>query len=264
MKILELPTTFQTPMNRTTPRRDAYGVLHGVEYVPFLDATTMSMGTRATFGGVKVGRLHQARSLNETRAIAAFNFNSYVLDIRERYPIYDQAAYDRAKLRGVRLARRKVTTCDIVLTLALPPDNHLHYHVVSVKDVNDKLMPKKEERQQRERQIVTERGWTWEVLRGAQFSKRAYGNHMLMKTWIGNSNIWNLYAEAEVFSQRIKTHSIRGTLIDVVERQARYLGTSTDHAFELFVAAVSFGMLRISHEEHLRVDGPLNLQREMQ
>jgi hypothetical protein len=263
MKIIELPTTFQTPPDIVIPSRDVYGVLHGSSYTPWTDPATMNYATRASFSGVKVHRVHVARSPDQTRAIAAFNFNPYVIDIRELYPVYSPSAYNQAKLKGVRTTQSAIATFQIVLTLVLPPDHRLHYHVVTIKDETDQPVSEGSKRQQRLQRILEERGWTEEKLRGDLFTKRAYGNHMLMKTWSGHANIWRQHAEAEIFADRLKSHTIRGVLMDIVNRHARHLGMSTAYAFELFAAAVSFGMLRLDHAEYLRVDRPLYLQREM-
>ncbi|OXI43815.1 hypothetical protein CFB84_19945 [Burkholderia aenigmatica] len=195
------------------------------------------------------------------RALLALNFNPYVVDIRDQYPVYDQEAYNRAKLDDMRMPINSVMTYDIVLTLVLPPDYRVHYHGVSIKDAGDELTQKDWDRQEREHAKFLERGWTWELLRGDQFTKRAFGNYALMKTWIANVDVWNHYEEAAILAARIKTRSQRGTLDDILNRHARHMGVSCDHAFELFSTAASFGHLYIDHSEDLRVDKPLHLER---
>ncbi|AOI60674.1 hypothetical protein WI26_24315 [Burkholderia diffusa] len=195
------------------------------------------------------------------RALLAFNFNPYAVDIRDQYPVYDQEAYNRAKRNGIRMPINSVMTYDIVLTLVLPPDYRLHYHGISIKDARDELTQQDWNRQEREHARFLERGWTWELLRGDRFTKRAFGNHALMKTWIANVDVWNHYEEAAILATRLKTRSQRGTLDDILNRHARYMGINCDHAFELFSTAVSFGFLYIDHSEDLRVDKPLHLER---
>lgn len=261
MKILELPKKFLTPRYVELPKRDPFGVSHGASYAPLREAADISSATRASFGCIKARRVHEALSLNEVRALLAFNFNPYVIDIRDQYPIYDQELYNRAKLEGVRMPINSVMTCDIVLTLVLPPEYRLHYHGVSIKDARDELTPKDWNRQEREHAKFLERGWTWELLRGDQFTKRAFGNHALMKSWIANLDVWSLYDEADHLATRLKLRSLRGTLDDILNRHARYMGIELDRAFELFAVAVSFGFLHIDHSEDLRVDKPLHLER---
>ncbi|WP_155770750.1 TnsA endonuclease N-terminal domain-containing protein [Burkholderia multivorans] len=261
MNILTLPTPFVTPRRIALPSRDAFGIPHGIAYAPFRKASDISLATRASFGGIKIRRVHEALSLNELRAMLAFNFNPYVVDIRDQYPVYDQEDYNRAKRNGMRMPINRVMTYDIVLTVVLPPDCRLHYHGISIKDAGDELTQADWNRQKREQDIFRERNWTWELLRGNQFTRRAYGNHSLMKTWIANVDVWNHYEEAVILAARLKTRSQRGTLDDILNRHARHMGISCNHAFELFSTAVSFGHLYIDHSKDLRVDKPLHLER---
>lgn len=151
MNILELPLPFVTPRDVLLPHRDAFGVLHGIDYDPSRKASAMGFGTRASFGGVKFVRTLESLSMNETRPLFSFGFNPYVLDVREEYPVYEQKDYDRAKIRGVRMSSNKVMTIDIVLTLVLPPDNRLHYHGISIKDARSIDSEKTQKRHQREK-----------------------------------------------------------------------------------------------------------------
>jgi hypothetical protein len=260
MKVLELPFPFETPDDGfVLPARDPYGVPHGDPYVPFNNAKSINLATRAEVGGVKVTRIHQACSLNELRAIVDFSFNPYVIDIREQYPEYSQEAYNQARIAGKRMSRSSVMTYDIVLTLILHPGSR-HYHGVSIKDATHEPTPRAEKRKERERERFAARGWTWELLKGDQFSQRAYGNYMLMRSWIGGIDIWSHRGEAREFAFRLRNHSLEGTLEAVVARNARYMGISRDRAFMLFAVAVSFGHLAVDHSEDLRVDRPLKLR----
>ncbi|CAJ0781377.1 MULTISPECIES: TnsA endonuclease N-terminal domain-containing protein [Ralstonia] len=259
MQILELTAPFVTPRHVALPARDAYGVPHGRRYVPLRDAADISWATRASFNAIKFRRTHQALSLNEMRPLFAFGFNPYVVDIRDQYPVYDQEDYNRAKRRGKRMPISAVQTYDIVLTLTLPPDNRLHYHGVSIKDARDQLTEQDWKRQEREREQSAKRGWTWELLRGDQFSKLMWGNHALMRTWIVNIDVWEAYDEALVLAERVKTHSQNGTLDSILSRHSRCLQMPINRAFELFAIANCFGFLRLDPSHPLRVDHPLHL-----
>lgn len=250
---------FTTPKHFELPQRDAFGVFHGERYVPILEASDINMATRSTFSGVKHRRTHEALSGNEMRAIYAFNFNPYVVDIREQYPFYEQGAYNRARLRGEKMRRSDIMTVDIVLTLALPPDNRLHYHVVSLKDANAHLDKAVWHEQRRERDESRARGWTWQLLRGDRFSRRAWGNHAVMQTWIANVDVWPHQDEAAEFAVHLLSRSRRGTLGDILRRRARYLGITSHWATELFAIAACFGYLYVDHSEELRLDKPLHL-----
>ncbi|MGS0625825.1 hypothetical protein ACU8YE_23130 [Ralstonia sp. VS2407] len=262
MQILNLNGPFVTPRNVALPNRDAFGVPHGHAYVPLHSAADMSWATRASFSAVKFRRSHQALSLNEMRPLFAFGFNPYVVDIRDQYPVYDQEAYNRARLRGSRMPISAVMTYDIVLTLVLPPDNRLHYHGVSIKDAGHQLSDQDWKRQERELAKFAGRGWTWELLRGDQFGKLMWGNHALMRTWITSIDVWTRYDEARTFAARLMTCSQSGTLDSVLTRHARYLGMPADRVFELFAVANCFGFLRLDPVRPMRVDLPVYLLHE--
>ncbi|BEU27580.1 TnsA endonuclease N-terminal domain-containing protein [Paraburkholderia sp. 22B1P] len=259
MDMRDLTLPYCTPEGFELPFRDPYGVPHGTNYVPFNRASDMNIATRATFAGVKVARTHEACSLNEARAIASFNFNPYVVDIREQYPVYSQDAYNRARVSGKRMARSRVMTYDVVLTFAFD-QSRLHYHGVSIKDASKtELSDRDKKRMEREETAFAKRGWTWQMMLGDNFSKRAFGNHMLMRSWIGRINIYSSRAYAKAFATRLSGHSLEGSLNEIVARNARYMGISRDYAFTLFGIAVSLGYLYVDHREELRVDRPLTL-----
>ncbi|WP_343665053.1 hypothetical protein [Paraburkholderia tropica] len=264
MNFLELELPFETPRGIELPFSDGYGVPHANNYIPFLSASSVSLATRSAFSGVKIRRIHQALSGNEARAIHHMNFSPYVLDIREQYPTYLQEDYNRYKLAGTRMPRNKVMTYDIVLTMVLPDSIHggyrLSYHGISIKDAEHVLSEADENRQIREHARFADRGWTWEFLRGDAFPKRAYGNHLLLKTWIDRPDIWPLYDIAKALAQRLKARSMRGTMDDVLSRHARHMGIALDDLYEIFAISVSFGFTRIDHSHELRVDKPLMLE----
>ncbi|WP_157381753.1 hypothetical protein [Burkholderia ubonensis] len=259
MNVLDLPLPFRTPKHIELPQRDEFGVFHGANYKPILDASEINMATRSSFMGVKHLRTHEALSDNEKRAIYAFNFNPYVVDIREQYPFYDQGVYNRARLRGENMLRADIMPVDLVLTLVLPPNNRLHYHVVSVKDAKASLDKEAWHEQHRERDASRARCWTWQMLRGDRFSSRAWGNHAHMQTWIANVNVWPHQDDAAEFAAQLISHSRRGTLGDILRRRARCLGITSHWASELFAIAVCFGYLYVDHSEELRLDKPLHL-----
>ncbi|SAK98150.1 hypothetical protein AWB78_05622 [Caballeronia calidae] len=257
--VFDLPLPFEMPPLVPLPKRDSHNVLHGAKYVPFAEPGDLTFGTRSTWPGVKVLRTHIALSTNELRAILHFSFFPYVRDIREEYPVYDRDAYYRAKANGVRMRRADLKRCDINLTLVLPPDLGLHYHIVSIKDSDDELEPPTLKREVSEQSAIVEREWTWQMIRGNRFTKKAYGNNFLMSRWITQMDIWDYYDEARILAGRVKTRSLRGTLAHILDRHARHMGVSIDHAFELFAVAASFGFLYVDHNKYLREDLPLFL-----
>jgi hypothetical protein len=260
LELHKLTDPFVTPLQFNLPYRDAFGVFHGSGYEPLLNAEDMTLATRSTFGSVKFARVHEALNISQLKALLSLNFNSYVVDVREHYPIYEQSDYNQARLTGVRMQASHVKTCNIVLTLILP-NNRIHYHGISIADDPGASTSDTSRPTDQVRAVMLKRGWTWERLRGDSFSRRACGNHLLMRSWITNVNVWNLHGEAGNFAGRLFTKSLRGTLSDVMRRHARHLCIPADHAYELFAIAVSFGFLYIDHEQDLRVDEPLHLKR---
>lgn len=261
MKVLELPLPFITPPGVTLPTVDAFGWPHGVEYEGFLKARAISLATRSTFRGLKFKRRYEALSLNELKPLFSFAFNPYVIDIRDQYPVYEREKYNAAVLNGKRMRRSDVMTIDIVLTLVLPPDNRLHYHGISIKDTGFVIDEAAQRRLERESSKLAERGWTWELLRGGQFTKMAFSNHFVMYRCVKDTDIFALYDQADWFSKTLLKSSTRGTMGNVLARVSRRLGIPEDMAHRLFAVGASFGFLSIDHSKQLRVDGPLHLLR---
>ncbi|MBR8184231.1 hypothetical protein KDW54_17675 [Burkholderia ambifaria] len=261
MKILELPLPFVTPRDVALPRRDEFGVPYGEDYLPILDGADNSrMATRASFAGVKFWRVHEALALNEKRALLAFGFNPYVISVRDQYPLYDQEAYNRARLRGTRMPFSDLSAVDIVLTIVSPDTPGLHQHVVSIKDAQAEFDHTIARQLERENSRCSRRQWTWEVLRGDQFGKRAWINNWLMRSWICGVDINRHYDEAQAFASRLLNCSRRGYLDQIMDRHARHLGIPSDRAYELFAIGTCFGFLYPDRNEELRVDKPLHLE----
>jgi len=260
MNIFDLALPFETPRQIRRPLRDPFDKAHGDSYTPSRTAATMNLATRSTWPGVKVLRNHEALSMQKLRAILHFSFSPYVVDIREEYPLCSRESYLRAKRRGVRVPESECTICNINLTLVLPPDFRLHYHTVSLWNKPGETNVPSSPRDRREHAMSLERGWTWQKVNGDRFTKKEYGNNLLMSRWMSQVNIWKHHEAACALAARIKTRSLRGTLSHILDRHARHMGISVDHAFELFAVAVSFGYLYIDHGEYLRVDLPLILR----
>jgi len=259
MKILALPLPYSTPPDIWLPHRDAFGWPHGAEYDSFKKARTIRLSTRSTFRGHKFPRRFEALSMNEMRPLFAFGFNPYVVDTRDQYPVYDASAFNNAVLRGKRMPVSSVMTIDIVLTVVLPPDNRIHYHGISIKDANDVLSPATQRRHEREQAAFHARGWTWELLRGNQFSKLAFSNHFMMYRCINKVDVFALYEPSRHFAYALYKSSLRGTMDDVLERLARRQRISLDAGYRLFGVAASFGFVTVNHSMPLRTDAPLHL-----
>lgn len=261
MRVLELPVPFATPPDIYLPGKDKCGWPHGEAYNGLKEAQSVSLSTRATFRGLKFNHRYEALSMNELRPLFGFGFNPYVVDIRDQYGMYNPEKFDRATLAGRRMRLTEVMTIDILLTLVLPPDYKLHYHGISIKDSRDELDEADERRHEREKNSLAALGWTWECLRGGQFSKLAYSNHWVMYRCIRDINVFEQYENARLFSNILLKSATRGTLGSILARISKRLGISDDAAHQLFSVAASFGFLTIDHTQPLRVGRTLHLIR---
>jgi hypothetical protein len=261
MKILELPMPFVTPSNILLPRKDEYGWPHGDNYEALKEARTVRLSTRTTFRGLKFKRRYEALSMNELRPLFGFGFNPYVVDIRDQYGMYNPDRYDRAVRAGRRMLLTDVMTIDILLTLVLPPDYRLHYHGISIKDSKDKLNAADRRRHEREEASLAALGWTWECLRGDQFSKLSFSNYFVMYRCIRDINVFEQYENAKWFSNILLKSATRGTFGSILARISKRLNISDNTAHRLFSVAAAFGFLTIDHTKPLRVDSALHLIR---
>jgi hypothetical protein len=259
MNILQLPIPFETPPGMRLPGRDEFGIPYGKNYQSFKDARQARWSTRSTSKGLKFNRRIEALSQNEERPSLAFQFNPYVLDARWQYPVYDQRKFDQAIRAGERMAANSVMTIDVILTLVLPPDNQIKNHGISIKDARHIFTEADIRRHDREREALAERGWTWECLRGNQFSRRTYANHFELYRSIRETNVLALYEKAKWFSEILLRSSLRGTYGKIMARIGNRLEISVDDAHRLFAVACAFGFVTIDHSEELRADSPLHL-----
>lgn len=260
MKILELPLPFFTPANVMLPVRDAYGISHGTEYEAFKTARQGMISTRATLRGLKFRRRYEALSQNELRPLLIFSFNPYVVDMRDQYPIYESACFDRAVAQGKRMRTSEVMTIDMLLTIVSPIDGSLHYHGISIKDSRARLDEFDERRRMREQAALEKRNWTFELLRGGEFSNIAYYNYFFLYRNVRETNVFEYYRPARDFSKIVVSSSLRGNLDGIMGRIAKRMGISLDLAYRLFSIATAFGFLTPDNTRRLAVDAPLHLR----
>ncbi|HKR40188.1 MAG TPA: hypothetical protein VJU59_11010 [Paraburkholderia sp.] len=260
LRFLELPRPFATPHGVELPAFDEYGWEMGESYEAMLEARKPSLATRAAFHGIHHERRYEALALTEFGIQLAMMFNPYVLDFREQYGIYTSAAYWRARARGKRLHRSQMTTIDIVVTYARPPHFELQYHAISVKSREYEPNEKDKRREIKERTLVDERGWTWELMRSNAVPDQEVNNYVFLWTLIRMTSVRQLYEQSRQFARDLITHSTRGSLHSVLERRARGFGISTDMAYRLFASGVSYGFLTLDHSKRLGQELPLALR----
>ncbi|CAJ0801350.1 hypothetical protein LMG7141_03955 [Ralstonia condita] len=260
MKILKLrDEPFVTPKDVQLPYADEYGVPHGAAYRPFLNAQTPRESTRSTFRGLKFRRRFEALSESEKKILFTLGFHPYVVDVRDQYYLYDPKHYYAAQAAGNRMLRSRAMTVDIVVTYVLPVDRRLRYHGVSVKHPDYTADEADVRREQREWHELSQRGWTWELLRGDAVTGTEYANNFVMYRSVRETNVHGRYEEARWFSDVLKRSSRRGTMDAVFRRISNRTGISQDDAHRLLAVAACFGFIEVDHRMPLLPDSPLHL-----
>lgn len=260
-KILELPRPFATPPGIVLPPVDDFGWPHGEAYSALLEARTPSLSTRTTFRGLKFARRYEALSIGELWVLFALLFHPYVVDIREQYGVYDSERLMREIRAGRRMLRTDLMTLDVTVTYVLPGSRQLRYHTVSVKHGNYTPDDTDLKREQREREAMAARGWTWELVKRDALTAREWSNYFVLYRAVRDQNVEALYDRAQAFAQVVLASSLRKDMNSVLGRLARRLEISEALAHQLFSVAVAYGFLTIDHSEELRGDKPIALVR---
>jgi len=260
-KLLELKRPFATPKGIVLPSIDKYGWPHGDTYEALLKARTPRLSTRATFRGMKFRRRYEALSLNEQRIFFSLGFHPYVIDVREQYGIYDIAAFWEAVRNDKRLRATDKMTIDAVVTYVLPGSSRLRYHGISIKGGTYVADKDALAREQREKEALAERGWTWELLRGDAVTDLEFSNNFMMYSTVRDQDVAYNYDEARWFASVVLKSRASGTMSSVLGRISRRVGISDDAAYRLFAVSAAYGFLTVDHSKPLRVDAPLCLIR---
>ncbi len=260
-KILELPRPFATPPDIILPPVDDFGWPHGEDYSALLEARTPSLSTRTTFRGLKFARRYEALSIGELWLLFALLFHPYVVDIREQYGVYDSARLMREMRAGRRMLRTDLMTLDVTVTYVLPGSRQLRYHTVSVKHGNYTPDETDLKREQREREAMAARGWTWELVKRDALTAREWSNYFVLYRAVRDQNVEALYERAQDFAQVVLRSSLRADMNSVLVRLARRLELTETLTHHLFSVAVAYGFLTIDHNKELRGDAPIALIR---
>lgn len=260
-RIFDLKPPFPAQSSIILPKRDPFGWPHGKAYTPLLKARTPSMATRAVMPGFKIDRLHQALSTAELRVLMKLAFHPGILDLREQYGIVDEKAFWRAELNGLRMARSKLMTIDIIVTYYCFHEQKLKYHGISIKARGYKPDDEERRREDRERKAMESRGWTWELIIGDEVSMVEFGNLLELFSYASHHDISSLYSGSESFAKVVIRCSNKGSLDAVLMRVAGELEIDLDEAYVKFTAAVAYGFLTPNHEFSLRPENRLELIR---
>jgi len=257
-KILELPRPFATPPGIVLPPVDEFGWPHGEDYSALLEARAPSLSTRTTFRGLKFARRYEALSIGELWVLFALLFHPYVVDIREQYGVYDSERLIREIRAGRRMLRTDLMTLDVTVTYVLPGSRQLRYHVVSVKHSDYAPDEADMRREQREREAMAARGWTWELVKRNALTAREWSNYFVLYRAVRDQNIETLYHPAQDFARAVLGSSLRKDMNLVLDRLSRRLEVN---AHQLFSVAVAYGFLTLDHSKELRGDAPIVLIR---
>ncbi|MGY6121545.1 TnsA endonuclease N-terminal domain-containing protein (plasmid) [Paraburkholderia strydomiana] len=261
LRILDLPRPFATPPGVILPPVDEFGWPMGEDYAAILEARTPSLSTRATMRGIKFHRRYEALSMGELGIQVALMFNPYVIDFREQYGIYDERNYWKAKRQGKRMLRSHVMTIDIIVTYVLPHSKQLRYHGISVKHESYVASPSDLRREERERDAMAKRGWTWELMLSNAVPRMEIENYFLLRQMIRDTDVREWYGRAQDFAKVLLASSARASMASVLARLARRHGISCADAHRLFAVAVAYGFLTLDHTKRLAPELPIALIR---
>lgn len=249
--ILELPRPFVTPPRIELPSYDSYGWPMDDVYKSILKARTPSFATRGMLPSITNDRVFEALSMGEFVIQLSLMFNPYVLDVREQYAFYEDAAYRRASEQGRRLLRSNLTTIDLVVTHLRPGSSELHFHMVNVKHATFAPKDKDVKREFKERGLADGRTWTWEMLRSNSVPRQEVVNYALLWSLARTTKVRHLYDASLRLADQFRTHSVKGSMDEVLTRRARSLGISLHDAYRLFVSCVAHGFVTLDHSKPL-------------
>jgi hypothetical protein len=254
-----LARPYETPKRVVLPPEDLYGWPMGEDYSGLLEARTPSLATRAVIRGLKLQRCLEALSQSELAVFVTLMFNPYVLDLRDQYPVYKSENYWKAESNSDLMLRSDVMTIDLIVAHVMPGCNQLRFHGISVKHASYKSSKKDLKREQRERDAMVPRGWTWELICSDEIPRIEVDNCMLLYTFIRDSDVPGLCEKARTLAACLAKSTAKGPMFSVIGRISRLLGICLDDGYRLFAVAVAYGFLTLDHSIRLDRDRPLSL-----
>jgi len=259
MRILELPP-MEFVWGRRLPSWDHCGIPTGSQYVPWHSARVGRGGLSGNWVRIKGTTSSPQHSQIEAKALARFDFHTWVLETRSQYPFWDAERYLRYLRAGKPFPKTLVPTMDFMLTLWHPWAQRIQYHCVSIKPSDKVDEDDVVRRHQREGAWCAERGISWECLTELDFPLSEFENHQILKRFLRHARIAEQLVDAREFGRRVADSTASGTLTHLLKCAARRRWELPD-CFELFGIAVLMGWLRLDHRFPLREDKPLILLR---
>ncbi|MGT2454414.1 TnsA endonuclease N-terminal domain-containing protein [Cupriavidus basilensis] len=246
-------------MGGKLPEWDICGIPTGRRYRPWHSARVGKRGLSGNWVRIKTGTGSPQHSLIEAKALAKFDFHTWVLEARSQYPFWDAEKYLRYYRAGRPFPKTSVATFDFMLTLCIPWTQELHYHCVSIKPSGQLDDAKVVRRHEREAKWCAERGITWECLTELDFPEREYWNHKVLKRFLRDAGITRQMADAREYAERVSRSSASGSLNHLLKCANRRW--TLLECYQMFGVAVLMGWLRIDHRFPLEEGEPLFLER---
>lgn len=241
------------------PLRDARGIPHGNQYVPFRRATDSKQGVGLEVPHVRWKRRCSLLSLQELYAAYTFSFDGRILDAREQYPFYCEDRIARRIERGERIMANEVATLDFVLTLFV--NGRYVYHAVSIKPAAQMDEPEVIRRHEREEAFCKRQGWGWESMSESSLLKVDFSNHALLAGWLKATRLEDLMPLIPEFAARVIRSQASGSTERLLSLVTNRMGISLDDGYRLFAGSVSLGWIRLCRGRPLRVHLPPPIRR---
>lgn len=241
------------------PVRDARGIMHGDQYIPFKRATDTRQGVGLEVPDVRWKRRSTLLSLQELYAAYSFSFDGRIVDMREQYPFYSEDRIARRIEQGERIPANEVATLDFVLTLLVR--GQLVYHAVSIKPATKIDAPEVVRRHEREDAFCKRQGWSWESMNESSFNVVDFRNHALLAGWLKATRLEDLMPLIPDFSGRILRSQASGSTERLLRLVTNRMAIGLNDGYRLFAAAVSLGWIRLSSGRLLDVHLPPPIRR---
>jgi hypothetical protein len=236
----------------------------GNGYVPGKNAKASRKGLPGYFYSHKARGMVPHHSDLEKRLLTALELCPYVVEIRAQYQEWDEDYLAEVAQQGRRIARNKIMTIDIMVTLKIPGYPDVIYHAISGKPYA--LVGKQENqvRHTKERNKVDGWGTTHEVMTELTISQMEYSNNLLLLAYMRNvEDIKELAESAKALADALNRTRVRGTLDRVIKIVGRRFGWDLNTGYRIFAVANFLGHLVWNHDFKLALDKPMKLKKTL-
>ena len=243
------------------PLRDARGMPHGNQYVPFRRAVDSKQGVGLEIPHVRWKRRSTLLSLQEFYAAYSFSFDGRIVDVREQYPFYAEDRIAHRIEQGERIPANEIATLDFVLTLIA--NGQFAYHAVSIKPAAKIDAPEVVRRHEREAAFCKRQGWGWESMSESSFNAVDFSNHALLAGWLKSTRLEDLMPVIPYFSTKVLRSQASGSTERLLTLVTNRLRISLSDGYRLFAGSVSLGWIRLCPGQPLGVHLPPQIRRDV-